>query len=237
MSEAPRADRRGLVQATAARLRALILAAEPDALLGSLTEIAQRLGVGIVTVQQAARILEHEGLLQVRRGPGGGYYGKRPTEAMLERSIAGYLRVDSTRFHELFEMMSLLECELAPAAARSDDEGLRAGLREVLAGLDRSGTIAAQLALEEALHDVLFRMVEAPLMGLLGRVTVGVYTADPAPGMFLDPAGIDAWRDGRRRIVEAILARDEELARFEATRFRQDLLTRLSAARDQDPPP
>jgi DNA-binding IscR family transcriptional regulator len=36
-----------------------------------------------VTVQQAARVLEHEGLLAVRRGPGGGYYGTRPDEAAL----------------------------------------------------------------------------------------------------------------------------------------------------------
>lgn len=219
------------MQATAARLRDLILAAEPDALLGSLTELSQGLGVGVVTLQQAARILEHEGLLQVRRGPGGGYYGKRPTEAMLERSIAAYLHVDAARFHELFEMISLLECELAPAAARSEDEALRAGLQDVLGRLDRSDTIPAQLAVEAALHDVLFRMADHPLMGLLGRVTMNVFSADPAPEMFLDPEGIAAWRDGRRRTVEAILARDEELARFEAMRFREELLARLSALR------
>jgi len=219
------------VQATAARLRERILQAEPDTLLGSLTELSQGLGVGVVTLQQAARILEHEGLLQVRRGPGGGYYGKRPTEAMLERSIAAYLQVDAARFHELFEMFSLLECELAPAAARSEDEALRAGLQEVLARLDRSDTIPAQLAAEAALHEVLFRMADHPLMGLLGRVTMSVFSADPAPEMFLDPEGIAAWRDGRRRTVEAILARDEELARFEAVRFRGELLERLGALR------
>ena len=211
----------------------MILEREPDALLGSLTEIAQQLGVGIVTVQQAARILEHEGLLAVRRGPGGGYYGKRPTEAMLERSIAAYLQVDAARFQELFEMISLLECELAPAAARSEDAALRAGLRDVLGMLDRSDTIPAQLATEAALHEVLFRMADHPLMGLLGRVTMNVFSADPAPEMFLDPEGIAAWRDGRRRTIQAILARDEELARFEAMRFRQELLSRLSALRDE----
>src|SRR3974377_1146477 len=85
-------EKRQLVQTTASRLRDLILACAPDTQIGSLNEIAQRLGVGIVTVQQAARILEHEGLLAVRRGPGGGYYGTRPDEAALERSVAAYLR-------------------------------------------------------------------------------------------------------------------------------------------------
>jgi GntR family transcriptional repressor for pyruvate dehydrogenase complex len=220
-------DRPGLAPTTAARLRDLILAAEPDAQIGTLTGLAQQLGVGVVTVQQAARILEHEGLLQVRRGPGGGYYGKRPTEASLERSIAAYLRVDGSRFRELFEIMSLLECELAPAAARSGDAELRAGLEHVLALLAGSDTIEAQLAAEEALHGVLFRLADQPLMGLLGRVTMSVYQASPAPSMFLDQAGIDAWRAGRRRIIAAILAADDELARFETERYREDLLHRL----------
>ena len=233
MTDAAKLDRRGLVQATAERLRDIILNAAPDAHIGSLTELARGLGVGVVTVQQAARVLEHEGLLQVRRGPGGGYYGKRPTEASLERSIAAYLRVDGARFHELFEMMSMLECELAPAAARSGDAALREGLRRVLAQLTCSDTIEAQLGVEEALHDLLFRMAGQPLMGLLGRVTMSVFKANPEPIMFLGPEGIEAWRAGRRRIVQAILEGDEELSRFEVSRYRQDLLTRFSQVLDQ----
>ena len=67
-----------------------ILASEPNAPLGSLREMSKSLGVGIVTIQQAARVLEHEGLLKVRRGPGGGYYGTRPDEAALGRLISGF---------------------------------------------------------------------------------------------------------------------------------------------------
>ncbi|HMO67746.1 MAG TPA: GntR family transcriptional regulator, partial [Novosphingobium sp.] len=64
--------RKGLVPETAARLREIIFAHEAGEQIGSLPELAKALGVGIVTVQQAARVLEHEGLLEVRRGPGGG---------------------------------------------------------------------------------------------------------------------------------------------------------------------
>ena len=106
-------------------MRDTILACEPERRVGSLQEIAQLLGVGIVTVQQAARILEHEGLLSVRRGPGGGYYGTRPDEASLERSSAGYLRVHGFSYRESQEMMSVLDCEIMPAAARCTDESLR----------------------------------------------------------------------------------------------------------------
>lgn len=226
-------ERRRLVQATADNLRQLIMASAPDAQIGGLSDLAQRLGVGVVTVQQAARILEHEGLLEVRRGPGGGYYGKRPTEAALERSVAAYLRVDGARYHEIFEMMSLLECEMAPAAARSRDEALRERLRDALTQLEASDTIERQVAIEQAVYGVLFRMVDQPLISLLGRVTVQAYRAKPHASMLLDPDGVAMWRAGRRRVLEAILVGDEDLARFEANRYRQDMLARLRKAQGE----
>src|SRR5262249_22203781 len=85
--------KRQLVQQTTARLRELIFAHDEHELIGSLPDLAKQMGVGIVTVQQAARILEHEGALEVRRGPGGGYYGRRPDAAALERSLAAYMRM------------------------------------------------------------------------------------------------------------------------------------------------
>lgn len=230
-------ERRRLVQATTERLREMIMASPPDAQIGGLSDLAQGLGVGVVTVQQAARILEHEGLLEVRRGPGGGYYGRRPTEAALERSVAAYLRMDGARYQEIFEMMSLLECELAPSAARSDDEVLRERLRSALAELDQSHTIERQVAVEEAIYGVLFRMVDRPLISLLGRVTVQAYRAKPHASMLLDPDGVAAWRHGRRRVLEAILMRDEERARFEAGRYRQDMMARLSRTQGEGDPP
>jgi DNA-binding FadR family transcriptional regulator len=230
MDGEPKPERRRLVQGAADRLRAMILACAPGVQIGGLADLAQQLGVGVVTVQQAARVLEHEGLLEVRRGPGGGYYGRRPTEAALERSVTAYLRIDGARYHEIFEIMSLLECELAPAAARSPDEDLREQLREALAQLDESDAVERQVAVEEVVYSVLFRMVDQPLISLLGRVTVQAYRANPHASMLLDAEGVAAWRAGRRRVLEAILTSDEDLARFEAGRYREDMLGRLRSA-------
>jgi len=156
--------RRQLVQAAAAKLRDVILAREAGAQIGSLNEVAHMLGVGIVTVQQAARVLEHEGLLAVRRGPGGGYYGTRPDEAALERAFAAYLRVHGFGQRESQRMMSLLDLEIIPAAARCNDEGLRRSLRSLLERVDHCESIDARIAFEIELRDLLLRMVTAPLM-------------------------------------------------------------------------
>ena len=227
--------RRQLVQATAAKLRELILSRAPGAQIGSLNEVAQLLDVGIVTVQQAARILEHEGLVAVRRGPGGGYYGTRPDEAALERSIAAYLRVHGFGHRESQQMLSLLDCEIVPAAAGCTDSTLRDKVRVLLERVDRCDSTDKRVAFETELRDLLLKMVARPLIELLCRVTQRLYVHSGAPLVFTDQEGVEAWKSGRRRILEAILGKDEELAQFEAERYRRLVLSRLRISGTQDP--
>jgi DNA-binding transcriptional regulator YhcF (GntR family) len=76
---------------------------EPGTHIRSLRDLAKALGVGIVTVQQVAQVLEHEGFLVVRRGHDGGYYGARPDEAALSlrldrpTAVAGRLPILDSR--------------------------------------------------------------------------------------------------------------------------------------------
>jgi GntR family transcriptional repressor for pyruvate dehydrogenase complex len=224
--------RRQLVQSAAAQLRDVILAREPGAQIGSLNDVAQMLGVGIVTVQQAARVLEHEGLLAVRRGPGGGYYGTRPDEAALERAFAAYLRVHGYGHRESQRMMSLLDLEVVPAAARCKDENLRQAVRSLLERVDSCDTIELRIAFEIELRDLLLRMVAAPLIELLCRVTSRLYAKLRSAIVFLGKEAVVEWKVGRRRILEAILEQDPELAHFEAERYRRVVLARLNEAAD-----
>ena len=46
--------------------------------------------------------------------------------------------------------------------------------------------------------------------------------------------GVEAWKAGRRRILQAILGQDEELAQFEAERYRRLVLSRLRKRGDAD---
>ncbi len=210
--------RRPLVQQTAERLRELLFAVPAGTRLGALPELARKFGVGIVTVQQAARVLEHEGLLEVRRGPGGGYYGTRPDDAALERAIAAYMRVHPTSFDEAADITSILFNELVPAAAACNDERLRRELGALADTIENRTTEADRGAFEAELQDLLFRMVARPLFEVLTRVTLRFAATRRAPLIDGSRAGIAEWQAGRWRIIAAILAEDEELARFEANR-------------------
>jgi len=225
--KADKQQKRRLVIDTATRLRDLILDSEPGTQIGSLNEVADRLGVGIVTVQQAARILEHEGLLAVKRGPGGGYYGTRPDESALERAFATYMRVHNFGYREAFEMMILLDSDIIPAAATSADPALHDSVAELLDRIDRCQLPEDRVRFEKDLRDTLFKVVNRPFLEFLARVTMQLYTQQSRSELFSDPGIVEAWNHGRRRILEAILQRDEALARFEADRYRQVVLSWL----------
>jgi GntR family transcriptional regulator, transcriptional repressor for pyruvate dehydrogenase complex len=202
-----------LVGATADKMRDLILTQAPDALIGSLPELAQILDVGIATVQQAARVLEHEGLLAVRRGPGGGYFGRRPDAAALERSLATYLRVRRADDYEALEMMTLLDCELMPAAAQCTVARLLDGLRSLKERIDQCLGAEERVLFEDDFHSILFKMVDRPLIELLAQVSMRFYRSRPIPQIFEGEEGIRAWRQWRHQIIDAILARNGRVSR------------------------
>lgn len=208
----------GLAQSSAEQLRKLIFEAEPGERIGSLRSLAEALGVGIVTVQQAARVLEHEGLLDVRRGPGGGYYGKRPDARTLERSLDAYLRTEPASWQEVLDLTSLLFNELAAAAADCTDLALQANLRMVLASITNSTPGAPVGPLEQDFQDALFQMVERPLFKLLTRMALRFSEDRIEDERFQNLFSFEVWADGRRRIINAILENDADLARFEANR-------------------
>jgi GntR family transcriptional regulator, transcriptional repressor for pyruvate dehydrogenase complex len=211
-------QRRNLVGTTADRLRDMIFAVEPDCLVGSLQDLSKSLEVGIVTVQQAARVLEHEGLLEVRRGPGGGYYGTRPNSAALERSIAAYLRSNPTSFEEAVNITSLLFNELVPAAAACSDAALHEELRQLSRHLESCNTASDCGQFENDFQDLLFRMVDWPLFKLLTVVTLEVGVTKVGHLQRGGEEAIAEWKAGRHRIISAILLSDRQLARFEADR-------------------
>lgn len=210
-----------LVADVADRLRDLILAQPPDAHLGSLTEVATELDVGIVTVQQAARILEHEGLLAVKRGPGGGYYGARPDHAAIERAFATYMRVYDIGYREAFELTVLLDCDIIRAASMVLSDAPSAKITALLVQLDNCITPADRIQFEVDFRETLFGIVARPLLELLSRVAMQLYTAQSDPAVFAGAVALEEWRQGRRRILDAILRGDEELANFEANRYRR----------------
>lgn len=219
----------GLVAAAAAKLREMIVAQAPHTHIGSLPDLAKTLGVGIVTVQQAARVLEHEGFLRVRRGPGGGYYGIRPDAEGLSHAISGFLALHQSAHPEAIDIITLLDCELMAAAAQANDEAHFLELASLAATIDVRNTASERAAFDQTMLDILYVMVDRPLMELLSRVAVHHYADYPRGPVYAGVDGRQRWKRERRRIIAAIIDRDPERARFEAQRRRSEIMRRLDA--------
>ena len=70
---------RSPIDTAADQLREILLRQQEGEMIGSEDDLVARLGVSRVTVRQAARLLEREGVLRVRRGINGGYFASRPS--------------------------------------------------------------------------------------------------------------------------------------------------------------
>lgn len=231
LARSSRLSREGVVHFAVAQMRDMIMAQDAAAHIGSLPDLARQLGVGIVTVQQAARILEHEGFLEVRRGNGGGYYGARPDAETLSRAISAFLLVQPSNGYEAIEIMMLLDCDLMPAASQCTDEALCDRLRRHAESIDQCNTSEQRGAFEQEMHDILYSMVDRPLMETLARVTMRHYAEHSQTPLYAGADGLDRWKRERRNMVGAVLCRDSVLAEFEARRRRSDISARLAAFR------
>ena len=215
--------RSSLVQATAARLKAMILAQEPRAQIGSLAELVERLDVSVVTIQQAARILENEGVLEVRRGPGGGYFGMRPSEADLEHSLVEYLRLHKSAYRDALELLRTLKGEAVAAAARCREPVVLERLRIIRKRIMASTTREERLAIEEDFRITIHAMSDRPLLSLIAGATTRFVREYAPPPLLLDETGERAWKEANVRVIDAILAGDEELALFEYGRLSRQI--------------
>ena len=222
-----RNSRDGLVASAVARLREKILSQPPTTQIGSLPDLAKELGVGIVTVQQAARVLEHEGFLKVRRGPGGGYYGARPDAEALSHAISGFLAYHQSSHPESIDIITLLDCELMAAAAEAEAPDLRQQLVALAETIDSRNSARERGLFDQAMLDILYLMVDRPLMELLSRMAVHHYAEYPRGPVYGGDEGRQRWKRERRAIIAAIVDRDPERARFEARRRRAGIMRQL----------
>lgn len=102
----------------------MALALAPGDYLGSEESLTQKLGITGPTLRQAIRLLEHEGVIGVKRGVGGGYFANRPDAKTTSRVAAAYLRSNMQSIDEItvaMEHIIPLLIELAIAGNRLDE--------------------------------------------------------------------------------------------------------------------
>ncbi|CQD24365.1 transcriptional regulator [Mycobacterium lentiflavum] len=147
------------------RLRGQIIGRgmQPGDQLASEAELISAEGFSRGTVREALRLLESDGLIEIRRGPRGGIRVSRPDLRQISRSVALLLTLAETTTRKFYEFRKLIEPAIAAVAARSATEQQRGWLLAVADATTRNGSWEPSVEFHEALavcsNNEVFRLV------------------------------------------------------------------------------
>lgn len=169
-------------------------------------EHAERLGVSRVTLREALRVLEGEGLIEVRRGVNGGSIVKPPPAA--DGRVPPL--VPWSELQGLLEFRACIEPLAARRSAeRLTDEGF-AGLDRAVQGLGTATDIGTFRALDSAFHLLIAEMADLPLL-LHAVEATRIAMFEPLDRLDFDVALASTQR-AHRRVLAAIAEGDAKLA-------------------------
>ncbi|MDB5424105.1 MAG: GntR family transcriptional regulator [Phenylobacterium sp.] len=194
--------------------RNLILAADDGAFIGSEADLIIRIGISAPTLRQVARLLEHEELLVIKRGVGGGFFGRRPSAETVARSAALFLNLQKTPTEEVYSAAQTINAELMRRAALSDNTVARAQLAAMLDEWRTSNEALGRdqfIRQAERLTDQMAVVAGNAPLALFLRVFRYISLLQPGILSHYD-AEAQEWRSLYIDLCEAILSRDPDAA-------------------------
>jgi len=224
------------VRSVAQRIRDDVLALSDGELIGSEDDLVERYGVSRPTLRQAASILVQEQLVSIRRGVGGGYFARLPNPRGVAQSAAVYLLAHSTSMQEIIAAVAPIKAELAVLASKSGDSELRAQLAEFAqtATLEEDDLYWSFLRSERAFSRILGKLSANKVLSLFLNILYD-FCAQVPPDRDVyrhHPQRIRTYWNARARMVDAILARDPEVAAVYAKRCAEMVAKWMSSDRD-----
>lgn len=197
-------------------LREAIINGENGAFLGSEEQLIERLGVSRPTFRQVARLLEHEQLLVIKRGPGGGFYARWPSIDAVAHVASIYLRIEHATIEDGSNTSAQLSQEAARLATLCKDESIRSRFQAFLdkdkAKQNLPESTADFGASEIEFIDLLGIMCGNPVIRLFLLTLYRFSSSWVGIQLYSAPERIATSRNARIQVAEAILSGDPELA-------------------------
>ncbi len=180
------------------------------------SELAAELGLSRNSLREAVRALSQLRVLEVRQGDGTYVSSLEPDLLLESTGFVTHLLLGDTAL-ELFEVRRLLEGAAAALAAARITETGRAELTRMLDRMAQAEGVEELVEADVGFHAVIARATgNAVLTSLLASLSTRTMRVRLWRGRAVDNA-LDMTRDEHRRIYEAVMGGDPELARAAAT--------------------
>lgn len=194
---------------------------EPGARLPSEAELIARFAMSKGTIREAIRILEAQGLVRSRTGPGGGVFVHQVSEERATALLGNYFYFQHLSIDDIYEIRTALEPELAASLAGRLDETQLAALEAVMSGY-ASPAATPEEEREQHIgslrfHALLAEMSGNPLLRFLIRFTANMLADITVSRRLYAHPNPELWSTGyayQARLVAALRAGDAEAARL-----------------------
>jgi GntR family transcriptional regulator, transcriptional repressor for pyruvate dehydrogenase complex len=203
-----------LVAKTARTLAELSLASDAGAYLGAEDELLRRFGVSRPTLRQAAKIVESDRLISVRRGVKGGFYAERPVAEDAIKALARFLRINGATIAHVHAATRLIAEEMGVAAAGCADQELRTRVYAFRERIEANDNVADIVRAETELARLLAEMSGNPASQLFIEIGYTFGREDHQVVFYQTTADRERARALQRGLCDAVLAGDGEIARL-----------------------
>jgi DNA-binding FadR family transcriptional regulator len=204
-----------IVTRISATLRDVVLKSKDGAFLGSESDLLARLSVSRPTFRQAAKLVEQEQLLVIKRGVGGGFFARKPTSQGVAHVAAVYLHTHRATIENAIRAARPLFAEIARLAARCENPARSERLIAFLASQDQNPSDDDRVFLrsEREFLDIFGSLSGNPVLQLYANVLVDFAGTFVASSVYAHrPDRVAQYRGLRRNLIQAIISGDAELA-------------------------
>lgn len=188
--------------------------------LPSEPELIERFGMSKGTIREATRILEAQGLIKTRTGPGGGSFVHEVSRKRARALLGNYFYFKHLTIGDIYQLRRALEPELAASlAGRLPEEVLRQ-LEEIIASYAAPATSAEEEREQHIaslrFHALLAEHSDNALLGFLIDFMANMLADLTVYRRLYSPPNVELWAKGsdyQAKLVEALRRGDKEAAR------------------------
>jgi DNA-binding FadR family transcriptional regulator len=183
----------------------------PGSSFGTEADLLQQFDVSRPTLRESLRILEAQGVLELRPGPRGGIIVTKPGTDILAHGLSVYLRLHDVPFIAVLKAREVIEPALAAAAAENATE---AELEALQASVDRMrGTKDQAVFVEEnrRFHSIIAEASRNQVMGIFWS-TISILATGEHHGISYTAANQQHVIAAHQAIVDALRNRDGKAA-------------------------